>query len=300
VRPLYEQAAARVRDGKLAPGERVAALHLLAHGPFALAESAVAELLTPQTAAEVQVAAVRALAQHDDPRVAGVLLAGWTGYSPAVRREVLEGLFARPDRITALLVAMEQKKVLAIQIEPARLEQLRRQRDRAIRLRAEHVLAGQAAPERRKVVEDYRAALDLKADAARGKATFKRVCASCHRLEEVGFEVGPDLLSALRTKAPEQMVNDILDPSREVDPRYLNYLVVTKDGRSLSGMIAAETASSVTLRRGERAEDTILRSQIDEIQSTPKSVMPEGLEQQLTKQDLADLVAYLRSVGGPK
>jgi putative heme-binding domain-containing protein len=65
-------------------------------------------------------------------------------------------------------------------------------------------------------------------------------------------------------------------------------------------MIAAETASSVTLRRAERAEDTVLRSQIDEVQATAKSVMPEGLEMQLSKQDTADVIAYLLAVGGGK
>ena len=114
------------------------------------------------------------------------------------------------------------------------------------------------------------------------------------------MEVGPDLLSALRNKSREALLIDILDPSREVDPRYINYVVSTKAGRVFTGMIAAETASSVTLRRAEKAEDTLLRSQIDEIQATAKSVMPEGLEQQLTKQDVADVIAYLQAVAVPK
>src|SRR5262249_30255774 len=162
-----------------------------------------------------------------------------------------------------------------------------------LRERAVRVLAGQAAPERQKVVAAYRAVLDLKADAVRGKAVFKKNCALCHRLENEGVEVGPDLLSALRNKSREQTLNDLLDPSREVDPRYLNYQIITKKGQTFSGLIAADTASSVTLRRGEKAEDTILREQIEDIQATGKSVMPEGLEVQLSKQDVADLIAYL-------
>ena len=89
---------------------------------------------------------------------------------------------------------------------------------------------------------------------------------------------------------------DILDPSREVDPRYQNYVVTTKKGQSLTGLIATETASSITLRRGEKAEDVLLRSQIDEISATGKSLMPDGLETQLSKQDLADLIDYLLTV----
>src|SRR5262249_38137841 len=115
-----------------------------------------------------------------------------------------------------------------------------------------------------------------------------------------GVEVGPDLLSALKTKPPEALLIDILDPSREVDPRYLNYQVRTEAGRVFSGMIASETANSITLRRAEKAEDVILRSQIDAIEATAKSIMPEGLETQISKQEMADLIAYLREVAGVK
>ena len=140
------------------------------------------------------------------------------------------------------------------------------------------------------------AAEKLTADVARGKAVFKKTCATCHRLENEGTEVGPDLLSALRNKTPEGLVIDILDPSREVDPRYINYVVTTKNGQLFTGLVAAETASSVTLRRAEKAEDTILRTQIEEIQATAKSLMPDNLETQLNKQDLADVIAYLQAV----
>src|SRR2546423_943410 len=122
----------------------------------------------------------------------------------------------------------------------------------------------------------------LKADTVRGKMMFKKNCATCHRLENEGVEVGPDLLSALRNKSKETLLVDILDPSREVDPRFINYLVTTKPGRLLTGIIAAETASSVTLRRAEKVEDTVLRGEIDEIQGTAQSLMPEGLEMQLS------------------
>src|SRR5207253_7292738 len=130
------------------------------------------------------------------------------------------------------------------------------------------LLAGQVASDRKKVVDSYRSALELKGETSRGKAVFKKTCITCHRLENEGTEVGPDLLSALRNKAPETLLIDILDPSREVDPRYVNYVINTKLGRTFTGMIAVETPASITLRRAEKAEDTILRSQIDTVQAT--------------------------------
>jgi putative heme-binding domain-containing protein len=88
----------------------------------------------------------------------------------------------------------------------------------------------------------------------------------------------------------------VLDPSREVDPRYVNYLVVTKRGTTATGIVAAETATSVTLKRAEGAEETLLRSDIESMQSSAQSLMPEGLEQQMSDRDLADVIAYLLDV----
>ncbi len=299
VRPLFEQAANTGRDAKRPIAERIAALRLLGRGPFVFASGAARDLLTPRTPPEVQTATVRALSPHPQAEVADLLLASWNGYSPAVRREVVEALFARADRLPLLLTALEEKKVLSNQLEPLRVEQLRKHGNPAIRSRALRVFSQQAAPERQKVVAAYRAALDLKADALRGKAIFKKNCTVCHRLDNEGFEVGPDLVSALRNKSGEQLLDDILDPSKEVDNRYLNYQIVTKKGQTYSGLIAADTASSITLRRGEKTEDTILREQIDEIQATGKSLMPEGLDAQLSKQDMADLIAYLQLAALP-
>jgi putative heme-binding domain-containing protein len=300
VRPFFEQAAATARNGKRPVAERLAAARFLGYGPFATAAPALQALLAPQSPAEVHLAAVRALGQHENTQVAALLLEPWASYGPAVRREVLEALFARPDRLEALLTAIEKKQVLAGQLEPARLEQLRKHPSAAVRKRAEKLLAGLATPDRRKVLDDYQGALDLKADADRGKAVFKKVCATCHRLENEGVEVGPDLLSALRNKSREQLLADILDPSREVDPRFINYVVVTRAGRSFTGLIAADTGASLTLRRAQKEEDVVLRADIEAIEATTKSVMPEGLEMQLSKQELADVIAYLRSVATPK
>jgi putative membrane-bound dehydrogenase-like protein len=300
LKPLFKQALDQALDSRQPVGVRTAALRLLGYGPFTYAVEAAPALLAPQNAAEVQIAIVRALSLHNDRKVADLLLASWGSYGPAVRREVLEAVFARPDRLTALLDAIEKKTVRAGELDPFRIDQLRRHPDRPLRKRAQLLLAAQVAPDRQKIVAGYRPALDLPADAGRGKVVFQKNCATCHRLENVGTEVGPDLLSALKTKTREGLLTDIFDPSREVDPRYINYVVTTAAGRVFTGLIASESASSVTLRRAEKAEDTILRSEIDTILATAKSLMPENLETQLNKQNVADLIAYLMSVAGQK
>jgi putative membrane-bound dehydrogenase-like protein len=300
IRAIFDRAASISQDAKAAMSQRVFAAHLLGFGPFQVAAKPLQNLLSPLNPTEIQLAGIRALSLHSDASIPVALLAAWPNYSPSVRREVLEAIFARGDRLPYLFKAIEEKKVLAGQIDPFRLTQLRKHANPQIRQRALTLFASQVAADRQKVVDNYRPALDLNAVAERGKAVFKRACATCHRLEDVGTEVGPDLLSALKTKTRDGLLVDIFDPSREVDPRFVNYVITTKAGRYFSGIIAAETASSVTLRRAEKTEDTILRDQIEEIQATAKSLMPEDLEKQLSQQDAADVVAYLLAVASAK
>ncbi len=293
-RPIFDHAATVAADEKRPVSERLAAARLLASGPFAPVRTAAPVLLTPQTPSELQLAAVRMLTPHARPEVAGLLLASWSAYSPAVRREVTEALFARTDRLQNLLDALRARQILPNQLEPIRLEQLRKHPDAKLRQQALALLAGNVASDRLAVVASYREALRLGASVDRGRQAFRKHCATCHRLENEGHDVGPDLRSTVRGKPGEYLLIAILDPSREVDPRYLSYAVTTKDGRTLTGLIAAETSSSLTLRRGEGSEDTILRSRIESIEATAKSVMPEGLEMQLSRQDVADLIAYIQ------
>jgi putative heme-binding domain-containing protein len=297
VGPFFRQAADTARNEKATPAARLAAVRLLGFAPFDVAGELLAELLNPRAPVELQSAALRALAGYADPKVGPLLLAGWDAYGPTLRREASEAVFARPDRIKALLDAVEAKKVPAAHIETARAEALRKHPDESVRTRAGRLFAGQVAADRKKVIDDYRPALELKGDAGRGRELFRKNCTACHRLENVGYEVGANLTAALRNKSKEALLIDILDPSREVDPRFVNYQLTTTAGRSVSGLLAVETPTGVTLRRGEKAEDTVLRTQIDELRATTKSLMPEEFERQLDRQQVADLIEYLLSVG---
>ena len=97
----------------------------------------------------------------------------------------------------------------------------------------------------------------------------------------------------LANKTKDSLLVDLLDPNRDVDPRYVNYVAVLQDGRTATGLIAAETTTSVTLRRSGGFDETILRTDIDRLTSTGTSVMPEGLEQSIGVQEAADLVSFL-------
>ena len=135
-------------------------------------------------------------------------------------------------------------------------------------------------------------ALAKPGDPARGSAVFERLCQTCHRVGDRGHAVGPDL-TATQFAEPEALLSHILDPNRYVAPNHVQYVVGDKTGRVYTGLIASETASSLTLRRADGAEDTILRGQIDEMVSTGKSLMPDDFASQLTPAEASDLVAFL-------
>jgi len=141
VKVLFAESAGVAKDDQKPLADRIAAVRLISFGPFELLADSIAGLLSPQQPPELQLGAVRALAAPTNAKVGPLLLSAWTSYSPAVRREATEALLARPERVAALLDAIESKKVLPLQIEPARLDQLRKHSDPALRARARCPLA---------------------------------------------------------------------------------------------------------------------------------------------------------------
>jgi putative heme-binding domain-containing protein len=127
---------------------------------------------------------------------------------------------------------------------------------------------------------------------------FRKNCATCHRLENTGHVVGPDLLAALKGKDKATLLVAILDPNREIDARYVNQVVTLRSGRTTTGLTAVETAGSLTLKRAEGVEEVLLRGQIDSVEATGQSLMPEGLEKEIPPASMADLLAYLIQQGG--
>jgi putative membrane-bound dehydrogenase-like protein len=287
-------AAARLAGDRKQPApERLAAVRLLAHAPWTTAGPVLSELSADEPVQEVRLAAVRALAAQPRGEVAGILLKGWPGYTPAVRRETTEALLRQPDRIRALLDAVEAGKVKPGDIDRSRSRQLVNHAQPDIRKRALKLLQGNLPADRKEVLARYQAALKLTGDARRGQAVFQKHCATCHRVAGAGKSVGPDLSDTLG-KTPAALLNDIVDPNAAIDSNYMTYTVTTKAGKVFTGIIAAETASALTLKRAEDQSDVVLRQDIEEIASTGQSLMPEGLEKVISVEEMADLLSFLK------
>jgi putative membrane-bound dehydrogenase-like protein len=295
LRELFRTSLKQAVDEKLPPAKRIESIHRLRWGEFAEAQPVLVALLAPTQPSEIQAAALTTLATFDQEETAMLLVDRWTSLTPGLRTRAAEVLFSREAWIPALLIAVENGRIAPGDLPPGRLQLLADHPQEALRTRAQSLLSKTQTTQRGEVLTQYRAALDLEGDVARGKAAFAKTCAKCHRLEGAGFEIGPNL-AAMQNRGPEAILTNVIDPNREVNPQYVNYVLATQDGRTFSGTMAAETATSVTLRRAENAQDTVLRIDIEELRSTGQSLMPEGMEKEVDVQTMADLIAYLLSL----
>jgi putative heme-binding domain-containing protein len=292
---LFQAARTHLTDKQARREDQLGALRLLGRGRDNQKEDLdrLAALLVPQTAVELQTAAVVALGRLREPRVPQLLVRGWRGYGPGVRTQVLDTLFRRDDWLKATLDALEKKDIPPGELDAIRRQRLVEHKDADVRRRAAQLFAGAFAPDRQKVIDAYQPIIKLTGDPQRGSQVFAKNCATCHKLGNVGHEVGPDLAS-VGDKSPQGLLISILDPNRVVEAKYVNFTALTRNGQSFTGVLASETGNSVTLLMPEGKQQVILRSDLDELLSTGKSPMPEGLEREIPHQDMADLIAFVR------
>ena len=143
------------------------------------------------------------------------------------------------------------------------------------------------------MISSYEPALKMKGDSAKGHQIFSTVCIACHRLKGEGVDVAPDITD-VKIKEKEALLSDILDPNRMVEARWMAYQIDTKDGRAVVGLIAAETSAEVTVKMAGGLADVIPRSNIKSMKCLDQSLMPVGLEAGITKEQMADLLSFLK------
>jgi putative membrane-bound dehydrogenase-like protein len=265
--------------------DRVGAIGLLGRGT-----SKLDALLRPTEPAEVQAAAVRALG---DAAALG-LLDGWAGYTPPVRRELLAACLRRPEGAAAVLERLEKGVMRRVELDAAHRESLRKHPSPELRARAEAALKPKDAGEIEATIEALWAKIEkLAPDATRGEKVYRTSCATCHRLHGQGFDVGPNL-GSVAGRDKKALLADLLDPNRAMAPQFQVYVIKTRAGELLTGVVAAETPAGITLKRANDERSSVARADIAEMKAWPASLMPEGLESSLSAQDFADLLDFLR------
>ncbi len=288
---------AEALDAREPIDRRKAAVRFLAFADYEEVGETLRRLIDEPGAEALQAEAVRAFGPLRSPKVAETLLSGsrFDAAGPALREEILAALMTQAEHLPGLLSALEVGTIPVGAIDAARRRQLAASLDPEIQRRARTIF-GAVQGDRGKVFESLKEVIALKANPENGRTVFRRECASCHRLDRDGTAVGPDLFG-VRNQPKEAILLHIIAPDQEVTAGFAAYTVATRDGRILNGLIASESAASVTLRQPLGKEETLLRSEVEEIRAARHSLMPEGLEKTINRQEFADLLAYLKGEG---
>jgi putative heme-binding domain-containing protein len=240
---------------------------------------------------------LRGLAAFSDKEIPTRILARYTLFSELERMDAVQTLASRPSYVMALLDAIEKGEVARQDVSPFIARQILSMKNAAITEKLTKVW-GTIRPvskDRPALMTKYKAVLSLddlkKADPKKGKLVFANTCASCHKLFGEGASIGPDLTGSQRSNL-DYILENVLDPSAVVAREYQVVIVELKSGRTLNGIIARETEQSVTVQTQNEAI-IVAKKEIESRTQTNVSMMPEGLLDKLSSEQVRNLVAYL-------
>ena len=250
---LPERVLARIGDRALASDLRADSVRLLALLDGKSSFDLLAALLDPQEPEEVQVAAVRALAQTEGGGAGKLLISKWREMTTDVRLGATSTLLSKPETVELLLASIENEDVPFWTISQRHKSRLVMHADPSIRARV-HDLMRKLESRRLAALQRYRAALGVAGDPVQGAAVFEKNCEKCHEIEGADAGFGPDL-GPVRHRSRQELLADIMLPSRAIADNFQLSVVELSNGVLQEGVIASQTPVSVTLRQGRRLGD---------------------------------------------
>lgn len=274
---------------------RTSATALLGYTDFGRSHSALQKLMVPSTAPELLLEAISSFTRLDDARGAAVLLEKktWSAYTPRIKSAVVAAVVSKPAFINELFLAIEKGTISGAELSSADRMRLISDKNADISNRAKLLFKELEGGNRMAVYQEYRQALTAQVDAKLGKAVYQKACSACHTYQNEGGKVGPDL-TGVKNQPADALLLHILVPNYEVLPAYQSISISTNDGRSFSGWLVSENENSLTLRTTFGTDESILRRNISSLSNSGLSLMPDGLEQGISKDEMAKLIAYLK------
>jgi putative membrane-bound dehydrogenase-like protein len=287
---LQSKIDAIVADAKAPLDQRLAVLPLLSSRKWAAVEPVMKNLLTSNQPTELTTAAVALLKKFSATSTAPLIYDLLPKAGPALKRDLVTILTASATTALELFKRMDKGEFPTAWVDVEKRWAYQRGKGEMAELAKK--LFGEANSNRAAVVKDYMAATTMHGDAKKGQQVFATICITCHKHGQLGVDVGPPL-SDVKVKPPEGLLSDILDPNRMFEARWSAYSVETKDGRTLSGLIQSETSDNIVLAMMGGAKETIPRSAIQDMKSLDRTLMPDGLEAAISKEQMSDLIAFL-------
>ena len=241
----------------------------------------------------IQLAAIKTLGAVPDETITNFTMQKWDKMDPALQDAALNAFMENESRMKVLLEALEAGKIEPTSIGWQRSIRLMTQRNIELRNRARKFFS--TDDRRKKIIEDYQPALQMKGDLARGREVYQRSCAICHQVKgEGGIPFGPDL-GTVQAWPASGIMDNILDPNQSVSHGFDLWNVVLRNGESLQGIITSESQSAITVRNANGQVTTVTREEIASQKALNMSAMPVGLEKDISYQDMADLLAFLKN-----
>jgi uncharacterized protein len=301
IKEITDAFLAQVRNEKEQEANRIAAAGQLID--FRKTDAVIArqllELLSPRTGPELTAGLLEAVGKSESPEVGAALLERLPSLTPTARSRAVGLLLLRTDWTLAMLDAAEKGTVQLTELSLDQKRDLASHRDATVAKRAKQILSragGLPNADRQKVVQQLMPLTEKKGDAVAGKKVFQAHCTKCHTHSGEGAKIGPDLTGmAVHSKA--HLLVDIIDPSFNVEDNYRAYVLATRDGRVLTGLLTAESRTSIELLDAENKKHAVLREDIEELQRSPKSLMPDGFEKQVSETDLVNLLEFMTQRG---
>lgn len=293
---MKQMTAVAVND-KLPSLQRKDAIALLGYYDFALVKNILGKTLDAKNPPELQIETVASITRLGNTEGARMMTRKeiWSSYTPRVKNSVVASLVSNPEFIKVLFEALDNKVVGPAEIASNDRQRLINHKNAEISQQASKFFEDLESGGRMKVYQDFREKLGQPAVAANGKQVFVTHCSACHTYAGVeGGNVGPDL-TGIRNQPPDAILLHILVPNYEVYPAYQALNIETSDGNTLTGWVVSETDNSLTIRTAFSTSETILRKNIKSITNPGISLMPDGLEQSMSEQELLDLIAFLKN-----
>lgn len=286
-----ERAVKVVKDRSLPDDKRAEAVDFIALRNPATHADLLKGLIVPQEQLSIQLAALRTLGAIPDLSVCEYLLKEWDKLTPALQDASLGLFMANTERSSMLLSAIEGGKVLPGSLGWPRTQQLLGHPDSAIRSRAKPLFVKSDNVE---LSKEYQESLELKGDVAKGKVVYASNCALCHQLRGAGgISYGPDL-GTVHNWSKKAIMDNLLAPQLSISPGFDLWTVELSNGESIQGVMSSETPTAITVRTSPGVEKNILRKDIVVLKAMNMSAMPPGLEKKINKQDMADLLTFLK------
>lgn len=291
---LAPYAAERVSDETSDPARRIEAIELARRGLAPAAFAKLPDIVADTQSEPVRFAALHTLVAQADPAPLTAFFSKWDALPVAARRAIVQASVTAKPAANALLDAVESRQITPLEVDASARETLAKYPDETIKARAAQLLEA-TSTDRAAVLTAYATSLTLPGDSARGADLFAQNCMPCHVHQGKGNRVGPDL-SGIASRAREQLLSDILNPSAEVAPDFVAYTATTTGLDIITGVLAGETTNTITLRQAQGIEQSIPRGDLAEFRASRLSLMPEGFESTLNPQAIADLLAFLHPV----